>query len=422
MAAISSYMTRGGKRYRVRYRTPEHRQTDKRGFKTKRDAEAFAASVEVSKLRGEYVAPSLGKAAVGELGPAWLERQRGHLKPNSWKSLDVSWRVHVEPRWARTAIAKVRFSDVQAWVSDLSSRRGAKVVRAAHAVLAAILEDAVRDRLIVSNPARGVKLPKIVKQPHKYLTAEQLHMLARESGRYGSLVLLLGTAGLRWGEAVSLHVGDVDFLRRRVTVYENATSGTVGSLKGGEHRTLVLPRHVVEELSVTVQSRRRGELIWPSQTGGHLKSPATHDSWLSGAVSRCQRTAEKAVAEEVAAHPDREPTTPVFPRVTAHDLRHTAASLAISAGANVKAVQRMLGHKSAAMTLDTYADLFDDDLELLAEQLDANVGKLWARGQTDSPRGGPKHTLIRGVGMEELAPPDGLEPSTVRLTVASSAS
>ncbi|WP_420793573.1 tyrosine-type recombinase/integrase [Microbacterium thalli] len=52
-----------------------------------------------------------------------------------------------------------------------------------------------------------------------------------------------------------------------------------------------------------------------------------------------------------------------FPRVTPHDLRHTAASLAISAGANVEVVQRMPGHASAAMTPDTYADLFDDDLD-----------------------------------------------------------
>ena len=52
-----------------------------------------------------------------------------------------------------------------------------------------------------------------------------------------------------------------------------------------------------------------------------------------------------------------------------HDLRHTAASLAVSAGANVKAVQKMLGHASAAMTLDIYADLFDDDLEAVATAL-----------------------------------------------------
>lgn len=71
-----------------------------------------------------------------------------------------------------------------------------------------------------------------------------------------------------------------------------------------------------------------------------------------------------------------------FPTVTVHDLRHTAVSLAISAGANVKAVQRMLGHASAAMTLDVYADLFDDDLDHVAGRLDEaaskGVAKMWS--------------------------------------------
>ncbi len=64
-----------------------------------------------------------------------------------------------------------------------------------------------------------------------------------------------------------------------------------------------------------------------------------------------------------------------MPRTTPHDLRHTAASLAVSAGANVKAVQKMLGHASAAMTLDIYADLFHDDLEAVANSLDAARAK-----------------------------------------------
>lgn len=59
--------------------------------------------------------------------------------------------------------------------------------------------------------------------------------------------------------------------------------------------------------------------------------------------------------------------------MTIHDLRHTAASLAVSAGANVKAVQRMLGHASAAMTLDVYSDLFDDDLDAVSDRLDQAV-------------------------------------------------
>jgi integrase len=83
--------------------------------------------------------------------------------------------------------------------------------------------------------------------------------------------------------------------------------------------------------------------------------------------------------------------------MTVHDLRHTAASLAVSAGANVKAVQRMLGHASAAMTLDTYADLFDDDLDAVSDALDAvaaksDPGKVWEAAQ--KPRRQPPNFPI----------------------------
>jgi integrase len=85
--------------------------------------------------------------------------------------------------------------------------------------------------------------------------------------------------------------------------------------------------------------------------------------------------------EMVEAHPE-------IARLSPHDLRHTAASLAISAGANVKAVQRMLGHASAAMTLDVYSELFDDDLDAVGEALSAagapeSVGKTWAKPESD---------------------------------------
>ncbi|GAA2074395.1 hypothetical protein GCM10009758_17060 [Microbacterium hatanonis] len=69
-----------------------------------------------------------------------------------------------------------------------------------------------------------------------------------------------------------------------------------------------------------------------------------------------------------------------IPARTPHDLRHTAASLAISAGAKVKAVQRMLGHASAAMTLDTYADLFDDDLDSVSGALNTTATAIGAMG------------------------------------------
>jgi integrase len=366
MATISKYQTAGGATlYRVRYRTPERAQTDKRGFKTKRDAEAFAASVEVTKARGEYVAPSLGRVTVGELGPAWLARKEGHLKPSAYRSYENAWRVYVEPRWRAAKVAEIRYTAVQAWVAELSKNLGASRVITVHSVLAGILDDAARDRLIAANPARGVKLSRRTKRKNVYLSPEQLRRLAIESGRYGSLVLLLGTVGLRWGEAAALRVSDVDFLRRRVVLHENAVDvggrTYVGTLKTGRSRTVALPAFVVDELAATCAGKDRDELIWPAADGGYL-APPTNKSWLSGAVARCQN-ADKT-----------------FPRITAHALRHTAASLAVSAGANVKVVQRMLGHASAAMTLDVYADLFDDDFTAVADKLSETVGKVWARG------------------------------------------
>jgi Arm DNA-binding domain len=99
MATIEKYQTSSGATlYAVRYRKPDNKQTWRRGFRTKRDAQMFAATVEVSKAKGEYIAPKLGRVTVGELGPAWLERQRGHMKPSGFRSYESAWRVHVEPR------------------------------------------------------------------------------------------------------------------------------------------------------------------------------------------------------------------------------------------------------------------------------------------------------------------------------------
>ena len=137
MATISKYQTASGATLcRVRYRTPDRRSTQKRGFVTKRDAEAFAATVEVTKMRGE--------------------------------------------------------SDVAAWVAELGAQRDRATVVMAYSVLARILDDAVRDRMLAANPAPGVKLPKPSPRRMVYLSADQLQRLADESGRYRSLVLLLG--------------------------------------------------------------------------------------------------------------------------------------------------------------------------------------------------------------------------------------
>lgn len=382
MASIDRYETAAGeRRYRVRYRTPDRRQTDKRGFRTKRDAELFLASVEVSKARGEYIEPAAARATVGELGREWLSRQT-HLKASTYRPIESAWRLHVEPRWGQVSVSDVRTTDVQAWLSDLTRGReangrhlavagkSASTVRRLHGVLAGILDDAVSDRRILSNPARGVKLPRQVPRERVYLTHGQAHELAAAAGRHSTLVLVLAYCGLRWGEATGLRVRDLDMLRRRLHVQQNAVEVgsriVVGTPKTHQQRSVPFPAFLAEPLAQACQGaggapRDPDALVFTNDSGAHLRRGNAQDGWFV-------RAARAAGA----------------PNLTPHDLRHTAASLAVSAGANVKAVQRMLGHASAAMTLDVYADLFDDDLDRVAAALDdaasrANVGKMWAR-------------------------------------------
>ncbi|WP_412768931.1 tyrosine-type recombinase/integrase [Mycobacterium canetti] len=351
----------------------DRRQTDRKGFVTKRDAEVFAASVEVSKLRGEYVAPKDARVLLGELGPAWLERQRGHLKPSGYAVMETTWRLRVKPRWGGVALGDVRPTAVQQWVADLGrdagddvKALGAATIKRAHFVLQRILADAVRDNLIAKNAASGVKLPRASRKRPVYLTHPQVSALAAAAGEYEGLVLFLAYTGLRWGEAVGLRVHDLDMLRKRATISQNAVQSgrkiDVGAPKSHRRRTVPLPAFLLPFLGRQCEGKARDALVWSGDDGAHLRRPHPTSGWFARAVKESR-----------------------VPRVTPHDLRHTAASLAVSAGANVKAVQRMLGHASAAMTLDVYADLFDDDLEAVATALDnarsrESVGGLWARG------------------------------------------
>src|SRR5262245_30619484 len=137
MATIESYETStGAKRYMVRYRTPQHTQTKKRGFTTKRAAIAFANTVEVDKMTGSYVAPSLGRITVGELAPTWLSRKQSDAAPSNYRMLESAWRIHVAPAWAQAKVADVDLAAVERWIANMNRTSGTTTVIRAYGVLA----------------------------------------------------------------------------------------------------------------------------------------------------------------------------------------------------------------------------------------------------------------------------------------------
>ena len=373
MGSIEPYDTASGRRYRVRYRRPDHRHGAKRGFRTKREAERYLISVESQMQTGDFIDPAGSRVTVGELAPDWLDVKRMKLKPSSYKLLDDAWRVYVEPRWGSVPIGAVTHSDVQKWITQVSAGtartvrryhartaevakrpKSATVVIRVYGVLAAVLDVAVRDRRIARNPARGVDLPRKKKKRHVYLSHDEVDRLARAAGpSHATIVYAAAYTGLRWGELSALRVRDLDLGRRRLSVNENAVRvGSelhVGTPKTHELRSVGFPNFLAEPLGALAEGKEPRALLF-GEGDEYLQRPrssGTSRSWFMRALANAG-----------------------LPRMTVHDLRHTAASLAIASGANVKAVQRMLGHASAAMTLDVYADLFDDDVDAVSAALD----------------------------------------------------
>jgi len=259
MGTVTPYVTGAGRRWRVRYRTPDHRQTDKRGFKTKRDAELYLANVEVSKAAGSYVDPQASRITVGELAVDWLANKRQAMKPSSFHSIDTSWRVYVEPRWSTAAVGSIRPSAVEQWIRELgegsavakprvrwtgdeSRPRSATVVLRALGVLAGILDVAVKDGRVAKNVARTADgTPrKHSNKTRRYLSHEEVIRFAEaaETDVQATLLMTLAYCGLRWGEATGLRVRDVAMLRRRLQVNRTATEVNGDVVEGWQ-----TPRH-----------------------------------------------------------------------------------------------------------------------------------------------------------------------------------
>ncbi|WP_049773267.1 tyrosine-type recombinase/integrase [Segniliparus rotundus] len=125
--------------------------------------------------------------------------------------------------------------------------------------------------------------------------------------------------------------------------------------KTQERRTGPFPASMSTDLAALMEGKKRPDLVFANSSGDVLRASNWRTRVFKVAVQAC-----RAVDEE-------------FPTITPRDLRHTAASLAVSAGANVKSVQRVLGHTKASMTLGVYSDLFDTGLDLVVDNLDTAI-------------------------------------------------
>lgn len=350
MASIERRVRGGNVHWYVRYRDPRGRQRVK-VFDRKVDAQREAIAIESKKLAGTFIDPRRAAITLGEWAPHWLASQ-GHLKESTRDRYAGIVRHRILPRWSRIKLNEISHAEIQRWISELAVEASPSAARKAHRVLSLVLSFAVRDERLTRNPADNIGLPRERPRERRFLSHEQVHSLALAAGDYRVVVLFLAYTGTRFGEMAALRAGRVDTTNRRILIAESVTSvqGRLvwGTPKGHVHRTVSAPSFIFELLAPRLAELQHDALVFTARGGGPLRA------------SNFRRDVFTPAAKIAG-----------LPGLVPHELRHTAASLAIASGADVKVVQQMLGHQSATMTLDLYGHLFEDRLTDVADRLDA---------------------------------------------------
>ncbi|MFB1295795.1 tyrosine-type recombinase/integrase [Mycobacterium sp. pW049] len=364
-------------RYRVRWVDDAGKEHSK-SFKLKRDAEAFEKRLTADVVRGDYVDPRNAKVTFGVVAEQWFE-SKSHRKPKTLAGYRSLLDTLILPRWGDVALKAIDYSAFATWIGSLSvdgSQKGgalsASRIRQTHQCMGAVLKFAQRSGFVNKNVAaemeRKFDLPTEHAREQHALTREQLLGLVSHMRRYATVTLILGCVGIRAGEAFA--VRRMNVRDKKMVVTEASTNVTGKGLvtdrtKTGKTREVAVPGWAWDILVAELPADNRA-LVFPNRNGTEMTNHQYRyefDKAVAAIQAETNAQREKEIAEAGQA------VTPEFPTISPHDLRHTCASLLISTGANIKVVQRQLGHATAAMTLDQYGHLYDADLTAAADVL-----------------------------------------------------
>lgn len=352
----SVHRKNGDKTWQVFWRDPGGKQHAKRGFATKRDANAYGVRMEASKLDGSYVDAIRGKVTFGDCAMRWLAIQPH--RPQTALSVESGLRNHVLPALGHRPIGAIEPSEVQAAVARWSVSLSPGTVRNLVNHTTAVFSEAVADRRIARSPAVKLKLPSSVGAQVEPMTVAQVAQMASAvPQRYRALIVAAAGTGARQGELLGLSADRIDWMRRTIRIDRQlvTTSGppTFGPPKNQKSsRTIGAPDEVLAELSAHMAIYPLGMdgLVFTNDDGNPIRRNGIGHVWRRAAPSA-----------GITDH-------------TFHDLRHFCASGLIAAGCSVVAVQRHLGHASAKVTLDTYSHLWPDDGDRTRAALSSLLG------------------------------------------------
>ena len=348
-------------KYQVRFRDESKRQRAK-SFARKKDAEAFEAKVKTEVNNGLWLDPVVAHENLEDIWIDFYELKKGKKK-NTLIDYENIWRNHLAPRWGKVSVFRIDQIEFDKWViaKRLSPQRIGKI----HLIMSMLLDHAVKRKNLKHNPLKDAlgrrskaNLPKpSIEIATNFLTLGQLMKVAENSGFYRDVVLVLGLCGLRWGELVGLQVKDLNVSVGTLTIRRSLVeiNGKLEESTTKSHRWRIV--HLPEVLQTVchrwVFEKNQDDPLFHTVEGTFLRNTNFTRRIFIPALLKSE-----------------------VKKIRIHDLRHSAASIAISAGATPNMVKEMLGHSDVQLTMRVYAHIFEADREKVAANVNRAVNEV----------------------------------------------
>ena len=339
--------------YTVRWRDSSGRHCSKQVTRW-RDAITLDGEMTRKKAMGELIVHEKSHIRLGDFYELWLEKYATpNLTARSRTNYEQLWKKHIASTLGSQYLCQLDRESVASLIASLHTGLAPSTTRKVMAVLQSVLQRAVEWGYLPTNPAAGIKKPRLMQREGRVLGHEDIAALLKElpDNRSRVIVGTLYETGIRPGELRALTWADIQ--EDRLLITKAASQNQVGPTKTNSKRSVSLNGRISDVLKRWhfAQGRTTQGLIFPGANG---------KLWTDQGWKMWQRKVFKPAAERAG-----------LPGVVPYDLRHSSASLRAASGIDILTLANQLGH-SPTMTLTVYGHLLGGESvrEAYATQVD----------------------------------------------------
>jgi integrase len=312
--------------------------------------EAVEALKAMQSLYGQDRLASPSSLRLGAYLDQWLSAKQSGIADATYRQYEWIVREHLKPTLGHLKLTALKRSEIQAVIESKARPRGdldplsRNTLRTIRNILHKALNDAIRDELIPTNPADLVEVPKMPRRFREYLDREEavkLSEVARGDRAIGTLTLFLLNTGARIGEATGVRWQDIDFARHEVRIcgqLQRVRSELKyrPTTKTNQDRRIPLNSSLLAELEKMRQLHEEMHFNDPDGLAFlNMYGRRMDPKYFRDQLARlCKEAGIKVISP--------------------HELRHTAATIGITASGNLHAVKELLGHSQVSLTADLY--------------------------------------------------------------------